>query len=593
MESTNGHSCVVLGNKIIRYGGKVNPTTLTDETVAMDLATNVWKRLVCAGQVPHPRAYHTAVTHGFRMYVFGGLLAVGLDDIHFNMYNVYANSDALSENILRMDPLNRFKLPKELTKVTQQKLEPCPLHCLDLEGQATWSVVPIMSGPQPPTRAHHAAVVYRNNMFIYGGYSVHTTAIPGDDELQAVYDTYSLDLDTMTWRVILPPKAHMDSPMLWGMASAVSGCFWILYGGVDIVQCKETAAVAILNLDDECGQWAILHSDSMDQANAAVANCDKVMHSAVRWGDRLIIYGGCSSVSSKVHEELYTFDLIKGTLNIAPKANVQEAPVRKERKGKKSRKGKEEQQPSSPTAVYQAPTGRYSHSALVIANEMYIHGGLNPSQSNGRLNDTWALSLTSWTWRRIENTFDTEIIDNINGYRNGTAPPPRTIQHRHPLMNSNSPKGQNEITISCQTDFLPPQREQQNSQPKPFQISTAMPKNEMDVWDHWKNELIVLQHENDEWQVNSHIDSSRLIDTYFLKRDEQIATGVSPNGITSPSRERARDAIYGGSVMLKKPWLDNPLWRSKISSPRKQFFVSPSITKLGLEGHLRHLHEKS
>lgn len=90
----NGHTTVLVGNTLISYGGMTGPFQFTSECYALDLSTLEFSRLLCTGTVPPARAYHSAVMVGWRMFVYGGLLAAGVEDVHFNRHNAFAHADA-------------------------------------------------------------------------------------------------------------------------------------------------------------------------------------------------------------------------------------------------------------------------------------------------------------------------------------------------------------------------------------------------------------------------------------------------------------------------------------------------------------------
>ena len=190
MPGLEGHSAVLVSDYMLVYGGKVSARKLNPFVFALNLTTLRWQRLACAGSVPPPRAFHSAAMFNWKMLVFGGLLCIGLDDIHYNTYNVFSCADALDESTLLVKGQDRLKDPKALRRVTQQKLEANALYALDLQNEPTWSSV-VTGGCIPPTRAHHACTIYRTTMYVFGGYSVHTTARQTDEEVKALYQVYA------------------------------------------------------------------------------------------------------------------------------------------------------------------------------------------------------------------------------------------------------------------------------------------------------------------------------------------------------------------------------------------------------------------
>lgn len=113
------------GSKAYVYGGlsandDVAPNYLNDFW-EYDVQTKMWNDVELGGSIQSPRAFHTAVWHEGRMYIFGGCNGRG----RFNKLF--------------------YILPTG---------ECC---------------VPVLSGTLPTTRYCHSAVVYQDAMYVYGG----------------------------------------------------------------------------------------------------------------------------------------------------------------------------------------------------------------------------------------------------------------------------------------------------------------------------------------------------------------------------------------------------------------------------------------
>ena len=557
MLPTSGHTCVVVGGTVIQYGGKAGPTSLVEDVHALDVDDNTWRRVECSGQIPKGRAFHTAVIHSHQMYVFGGLLAVGVDDVHYNLYNVFAHPDALSEEILSGDPASRLRDPQYLTPKTARRQEPCPLHCLDLRGQAWWRPMLHAAGQLPPSRCHHNAAIYRGKMFIHGGYSVHTSAQPDDGELKRVYTTYFLDLDSLMWRQVT--GMGDPSPKMWGAACALSGPNWVLYGGVDIEACQETPNMYVINLED--GRGKVLALDALVGADEKVSQCTKAMHSVIRWGDRLIIFGGSNHISSTASNELWSFDLINGQFAEIP--------------------------------TQEGPEARFGHAACVVGEEMYVFGGLSAKLL--RLEDTWAFSMRTGKWRRVDTALVPHVIDNVRGHPRGhfvghlpasspsiSMPSEGTTEDLLEVIAEGARISHTErdatIAASIQTAKKEAHRydigtDVSSQSPshvrremvirgsKYRDLATALPEDAGRVLKYWKEELDALHNESSRWLSSSQAQSTQLISSYFNQRE-------GGSDMVSPSRAHSYEAV-------------------RLSQTRpSSMYISPSIVKLGLEGRL-------
>eukprot|EP00668_Euglena_longa_P011841 GGOE01014261.1.p1 GENE.GGOE01014261.1~~GGOE01014261.1.p1 ORF type:complete len:357 (+),score=77.27 GGOE01014261.1:81-1151(+) len=120
------HSAVLHLNLLVLFGGQSVSTNLrTNSTYGLDLASRAWIGLVLQGEFPRNRAYHTAITDGEFMYVFGG-------------------RDSNTEGFNDL----------------------CCLHLASMSWEALegW-------GQVPPPRYAHGCAFHRGSMLVYGGCS--------------------------------------------------------------------------------------------------------------------------------------------------------------------------------------------------------------------------------------------------------------------------------------------------------------------------------------------------------------------------------------------------------------------------------------
>jgi len=167
------HSAVICqddngNNQMVCYGGNLSSSNII-ENVKKDLwcyqfDTKKWTKSMSQSS---SLTEHTSVVYKDTMYTFGG--NGGLVDNYSNLVLTY--------------PLP-FK-PENLIK--------------------THEALP--GAPQP--RSAHTAVVYKNQMYIFGGWNGH----------ESLNDLYSLNLDTLQWRKIVsengPSKRRMHSAVVY------------------------------------------------------------------------------------------------------------------------------------------------------------------------------------------------------------------------------------------------------------------------------------------------------------------------------------------------------------------------------------------
>jgi len=120
-------TCVVHKHTMLLFGGHDGTRHLAD-THLFDFETRSWSGLVIDGPPPIPRDSHVSVIHGNSMYVFGGSTGSAMNDLH----ELKRPSDS---SIAKWSPIVR---PSDLTT--------------------------------PSHRFCHVAVVYRDSMFVFGGY---------------------------------------------------------------------------------------------------------------------------------------------------------------------------------------------------------------------------------------------------------------------------------------------------------------------------------------------------------------------------------------------------------------------------------------
>ena len=111
-------------NQLFIHGG-YDGIDRKDDFFACDLNTYTWKEMPCLGNPPSPRYFHSCSLYGNRMFVYGG----------------YSGSERLSD-----------------------------MYAYDFETNH-WSEVDCSNGEAPSGRSSLVAQVYRNCIYIFGGYN--------------------------------------------------------------------------------------------------------------------------------------------------------------------------------------------------------------------------------------------------------------------------------------------------------------------------------------------------------------------------------------------------------------------------------------
>ena len=260
------------------------------------------------GILPDERAYHSAVVSGEYMVVFGGIHGV----THRN-----------------------------------------DVHTLHLT-TGVWTIPSIVNTP-PPVRSGHSAVSWVDAsgtpmMTIFGGVF---------GAYSYLNDTYTLNLHNWTWNEVstsvTPPSARANhSAVSWVDVSGTP--MMTIFGGAHVVLSGPQYKDKIKTLNLTSGEWG----------PTVVGPSARAGHSAVVWGESMIVFGGRNI--THINNDVYVINLIDGTWTIQ----------------------NDEQRPSK----------RLDHSAVVVGDSMIVFGGYPPEiESGGQMkNDVHTLNLATGVW---------------------------------------------------------------------------------------------------------------------------------------------------------------------------------------------------
>eukprot|EP01059_Diplonema_ambulator_P011874 TRINITY_DN2194_c0_g1_i1.p1 TRINITY_DN2194_c0_g1~~TRINITY_DN2194_c0_g1_i1.p1 ORF type:complete len:745 (+),score=122.50 TRINITY_DN2194_c0_g1_i1:67-2235(+) len=329
-----GHTLIPWQNgAMLCYGGKRSDKYTSDLWVVTmkDDAKVSWEHVRTGeGQVPRPRAYHTAnLWRGKFMLVVGGVGEVekgGVED-HFWMYD-------------------------------------------DASG---WRVQEC-HGDAPARRCHHTVSVAPSSdvLYLYGGYPVGPnaeelfrvhpgTSVPVHREF---FEVYQLNLmgSTPMWR---RTTATNSPPMLWGHTSTLFASNLIVFGGVDVVDSKESHNICVWHTDRHEWRWVDFNSGPTPRA----------LHSAAEdaGAGKMYIFGGFGNVNTMRYNDTWSFSAEAG----------QWTPLRT----------------TGPLTV----TARSGNAmCLLPGKRLFIHGGID---SDGNvISDAQVLDINTGIWTSVAST---------------------------------------------------------------------------------------------------------------------------------------------------------------------------------------------
>ncbi|EPY25522.1 hypothetical protein STCU_01660 [Strigomonas culicis] len=195
------------GTKAYVYGG-VNDTEdvscYLEDFWEYDVVEKQWTSRPLTGDVHYSRAFHTAVWHKDRMFIFGGCNGRA----RFNkLFTIDANGFCASAETVTHPPMTRYchsavvfegsmyifggKCGGRNSNKRLSDLYRCNLNTPE------WTECE-QSGEQPPPRSAHAALTHERTMIICGGRNVRG---------ECCEDFYMYHFDTCTWRIIITPHA--------------------------------------------------------------------------------------------------------------------------------------------------------------------------------------------------------------------------------------------------------------------------------------------------------------------------------------------------------------------------------------------------
>mmetsp|Transcript_8966 Transcript_8966/g.15580 ORF Transcript_8966/g.15580 Transcript_8966/m.15580 type:complete len:685 (-) Transcript_8966:243-2297(-) len=344
--------------------------------------------LTATGQVPSPRDRHAAVVHRSSFYIFGGFDGTSrVSDLHgFDVdklvwTEVWPRGNHVNINNSRTESVgNRAAGIAGPDLVGQPHLLE-PNRALFAEGETVQVPQHIHQPPSP--RHSHAAVVYQNCLYVFGGY---------DGSYRS--DFHEFNFETLTWQPVLAsgrsPRARYRS------TACVLGEKMILFGGHDGT--RHLADVHLFDFVDQV--WSLL-------VPIGIPPLPRDSHVSVAYKDSMYVFGGSTgsamndlyelsfrtNIQDKNEAQSPAEDGHSCTQNgpedgVGPSAVVRDAlPT--------SAKWRQIPVLSGGVAVH-----RFCHVGAVHQGSLYVFGGYDGSS---RLNDFVKYDLAA------DNLFETDI----------------------------------------------------------------------------------------------------------------------------------------------------------------------------------------
>ncbi|KAM4626186.1 kelch domain-containing protein 1-like isoform 1-T2 [Discoglossus pictus] len=177
------HACVVYDGFIYIHGGRQDCSL--GDFWKYNIACNEWEQLPCSRDGPETLEGHSMVAHKDVLYIFGGMIDSGSNE------------------------------------------ENTPLWLYDID-TGTWSESKAVEGKEarPTNRKGHSAVVYQDDMYIYGGYF---------DIKGAVEEFWVYSFGTEKWSALSPSTRGTGPGPRHGHSSVTYGSAMYLFGGLKLM----------------------------------------------------------------------------------------------------------------------------------------------------------------------------------------------------------------------------------------------------------------------------------------------------------------------------------------------------------------------
>jgi len=283
-QSRAGHSLVSFSNRLFLFGGfsNLNGSQLDEPgSVAMlassgmpaymffnsvyefDCVSGEWTQLMAHEEKethPAPRRLATMVVHGGSLYIFGGFDKEG--HVLGDMWEF---------------------------RIVERQWKPVRWQAYSTDSDLR---------QVPTARAEHTAVIFRNQMIVFGGY----------DGKKKLNDTYVFDLKTRKWS--RPPEAETNAPSRRCKHAAVMfGKKMYVLGGFQFIHGENFAQTDMYTLDCEDFVWSpVLMRGQIPgalQGHKAVV-CEKSMY-IIGGKFRPDAVNGSDGRSSELNQELWQF----------------------------------------------------------------------------------------------------------------------------------------------------------------------------------------------------------------------------------------------------------------------------------------------
>jgi len=313
------------GDGLYIFGGD-NGKRMLNDFLVFHIGEGSWARVVYTGAPPAPRYHHSAVVFNNSMFIFGGYTG----DINSN------------SNLHNKNDLFEYKFK------SSQWLE--------------WKDV--ITGPLPPARSAHGAIVYDNKLWIFAGYDGHAR----------LNDLWMIDLTDVHPHWIQVNQTGDHPPTCCNFPTAVVDDSMYVFSGQS--GAKITNHLYEFKFLEQ--RWVRIPTEHLLRGAPAPPQ-RRYGHTMVAHNRQLYVFGG--AVEGTLQSELHCYDVDSRSWSII-----------------------------QPVGGSQSPSGRLFHSGAVCDNAMYIFGGTLDAAAT-RSGEMYRFQFSSYPKCTLVNDF-AKLLEN-------------------------------------------------------------------------------------------------------------------------------------------------------------------------------------
>ena len=370
LEGRSRHCSCYHRGSVFTCGGTGGSESSSNETCHFDIMTGKWSRVPCIGDVPPALSCSSITSYDEFLWLFGGCERVSGASTNILYRLVVGNNTWQIANV-------RGDIPCPRNSHTMATCDGNMFLFGGWDGESIfgdmfvlhshgtgWSeIVSPQPSPRPCARMGHSASVFRNSMFIFGGF-IHPNTLN---------DLWEFNTPQSRWEKIeaggQPPSDR------YRHSSVVIDRYLIIYGGINANRVRF----------NEVSCFDIMRRTWFNLETTGSIPCARSFHQAAAVDGAMYVFGGVTEGGEKLSD---THRLITPSFSTPIIEDISESSM-------------EWKELSPRTNACEPRTG---HVCFMHENELFVFGG---SREDGYpTNEMRVLDLRTKVWRAVETTGD-------------------------------------------------------------------------------------------------------------------------------------------------------------------------------------------